>query len=358
MEHILNILSVGNEVSIVPIGRIRVLQVFGDAYNRKVFYATTLEGSNLKYVFKTFPINNAGCKSSEEVAHDVEMAIRHYRNKLDDKESVPVVKEIGFSSITLEDGTTILIQYEPYAGETVTDPIVNYRAELVLTIVNEMLEQIIKPLFLNASIVSNPERLSTGMDFIPRNVTVITIDGHRFYTYVDYFPAKGGKLPCGAWALEYPEPTNEIVRKLGMFRSYNMAGILINFWTHLSSLRPELGGKFYKVIAYFIRRNNFNEKYDLEKVIDDYTLKKDLSIGKTSAEEIEKIIQNWDFEDIFRLRMLACCLAFYRNNSRYLLLVLFKKSHFQDSPLGLDKINEIKEIILKMASYQVDSDDK
>jgi len=342
----------GQIVQVPGLGIMVKVETPFDSYNRQVFYAVTLDGSNTRWVFKTFPFPNQPNISSLHLCLKSQQEIETYKRKLLEAE-VPVVRDMGFSHFTKTDGTTVLVQFESWEGETVTMVIRESRQERVLEMFQTILQQIVKPLFLNAAIYDQPARLSVGIDLIPRNLVYQVADEAFGVVYVDLFPPKGGRKECGAIALEYPEPTDETVRELGIYRAYNMAGILINLWAHLTSLRPELAKLFYDQLEQFIRENGFNEQFNLEEQINAYLLGRDISIGREKKEEIKKIIADWQFKDIFRFRLLACSLAYYREESRRWLRKLFEASHFQDSPLGQEVIDEIKEHVLHMASFPV-----
>lgn len=337
----------GRNIIVPGFGLVEVEYVF-TSYNRKVFCAKTLNGTNTQYVFKSFPFTDLPEKEAAEAARWAQLNINTYRGKLM-KAGVPVVTEIGFTSIS-RDQTLILIQFENWAGQNIAEATSDFKKELVLNIVRVSLDQIIKPLFLNSYLLDKPERLELGIDFIPRNVVFRKEEEIYLTTYIDLFPPKF-RFPCGQWGLEYPEPNNRDVKALGLFRSYNMVGILVNFWAHLVSLRPEFAEDFYLEIERFIRESGFNEKFDLEEKINEYILNYDLSAGKKSAEEIQKIISRWGFKEIFKYRLFGCAVAFCRPEACKYLSQLFEISHFQDSPLSSERVKEIKDLLVKMTNF-------
>src|SRR3989339_1402608 len=132
------------------VGRLVVEKVF-PSYNRNVFLAHRPDEPSQRMVVKTFNFNGGTVSTSEAEAQAVEKAIRLYRIALDKIAHVPVTSGIGFSNYTMPDGTTILIQVEPYMGRTCSRGLSEFRTKLALDLVEAICRQVILPCFLNAT---------------------------------------------------------------------------------------------------------------------------------------------------------------------------------------------------------------
>lgn len=345
----------GDIADIPGFGLIKVIRTFPLAYNRQVFLGERLDLSQKRWVIKTFRFPSyLTQRQAETEASVIEGRTRSYKQQLLDA-GVSVVRDLGFSSYIPAGGQTTLIQFEEYAGETSTFGIQKLKLGLVLQLVRATCEQIAKPLFFNTPDPTGLGRLTLGVDLNHRNVTYYDPEenGDFHTTYVDLFPQKI-ILSCGGHGLEYPEPEDERVRKLGIFRSYNMVGLIVNYWASLVNAQPEYAQYFYDEIEDFIHQSGLKEQYQLEEQIDDYIENRDLRVGREDEATIEKLIANWGFEEIFKLRLLACALAFHRPASRSLLPDIFYQTHFQDKSLPQEHMDKkVKEPVLRMASLPV-----
>ncbi|MBT3690502.1 hypothetical protein HOE31_01195 [bacterium] len=351
-------IAVGNIIEMDIIGDLKVEETY-PSNNRVSFSARKQDGSKKLYVFKGFPLKHL--EGDDGLTHEeidlIKMKIDEYQ-KLLKNAGVSVIEDIGFISRTHGDGSLFQWQYEPFAGKSIEYIIKNYRREVVLRAIKTVWKTIIEPLFNTYSIESNPLELSVGLDLIPRNMTYIKKEGNSSIdiTYVDLFPPKI-TLATGIerkykHILEHPEPTDRVVRDLAIFRGFNMIGIIIAFWTHLSRIRPELTLDFYKLFKRLIKDFDVEHKgLGLGLEVDEYTLNNDLSIGGKSHDEISEIIDDWKFKDIFRLRMLACAISFHsKADTEKLTKKVFELSHFQTNRLTHEQILEIKKVILEMTN--------
>ncbi|OGR32755.1 MAG: hypothetical protein A3J80_02385 [Desulfobacula sp. RIFOXYB2_FULL_45_6] len=193
-------------------------------------------------------------------------------------------------------------------------------------------------------------RLEIGLDFLGRNI-VCRKDSAQEYgwlaVYVDLMPAKL-ILGCGAHGLEVPEPQAPQVRKLGIFRHYNLAGLLIAFWCHLTKHRPEWGQLFFKAINRFLKNRELDS---VRSEIAGYMSDLGPRVKKLSSDQVHKLVSGWTFEDVFRFRILACQIASFKEPSPPLeraMSLLFSLTHFQERPLEEDAIARAKKLIVEL----------
>jgi hypothetical protein len=341
-------LQKGSYVEVPGLGRIQVARGF-PSHNRQVFVGTASDGT--ERVIKTF--NFGGISISLDYVSSVQSQIQQYREYLRRAE-VPVVKDIGFTTYTIDD-TTCLIQWESYTGLSLPTAIREFRLEASGKLVMAVCDRLIRPLFLNASYETNKSLVVTGLDLCARNITYRETEGEGeagfSITYVDLFPAKF-MLADGTFTLEYHEPTDETVKKLGIFRHFNKAGLIVNLWNSLVLAQPDGAQVFYNNLETFLRTNGFSA---VESAIDEFTEGLDLSTGKLSREEAEKILRDWTFVDVLKLRLVAAAAAFHRKGSRNFLDLIHKNTHFQGEPLPPAQIDAVKDLILQMFDFPVDN---
>ena len=299
---------------------------------------------------KTFNFNGGTVSTSEAEAQAVEKAIRLYRIALDKIAHVPVTSGIGFSNYTMPDGTTILIQVEPYMGRTCSRGLSEFRTKLALDLVEAICRQVILPCFLNATDLDDMKMVTIGLDLNLRNITYKGGDEPFEVAVVDFFPWKL-KKENGDYGLEYPEPSDFEVRKLGIWRHYNKAGLVINFFISLCLVCPALAQSFYSQIEKFLRTNGLD---DVEAEIDQFTNGLTLDIGKEDKNFIEEVTANWSgFSDVFRYRLLAVAAALHRPKSRPILIEIQANSHFQDNRLQAGQIKAMRNLALSMFTCPV-----
>jgi len=353
-------IRVGKTVTMDVIGKVIVKKVF-KSNNRISFFGIKENDSNRGWVFKGFSLHDyEGEQLPEEEIEKLINRILSYQRQLKSL-NVSVIDGIGFIQRYREDGTFFLWQYEPFVGKSCEIRIKNSKREVALLTVEAIWKQVVKPLFENGFIIEKPDRLKVGIDLIPRNITFIEDDNGEIETcsYVDLFPPKI-RIPVSEskhqHVLEFPDPTDEIVRKLAIIRGFNMVGIIVAFLTHLSSIRPEMTLDFYELLSSLLDHiDHKSEGFSLKKKIEEYTLNHKLQVGCKSKEEIKILINPWGFEDIFLIRMLTWALVYYRLCDETLLIAgqIMKMSHFQDSPLSDETIHDIKEAILRITESPV-----
>ena len=335
----------GQSLFIPGIGQVEVMRRY-DSHNRTVVRVKPVGAEEKRIVVKTFNFNGGGMETSNEEAAKVQKKITEYRGLLMTA-GVPVTGYISFLTSTISDGSTFLIQLEPHAGNTASELIINWKIEAVCELAKAICQKIVKPLFLNASDPANDSMVSVGLDLHLRNITcgsVMDEEGGINPIYIDYFPWKTREGEN--YSLEYPEPKDEQVKKLGIFRHYNKAGLIINLFISLCSVRPEGAQLYYDLLEKFLRSEGFSK---VESEIDKYLGEKNLEIAKDKG-EIQKMIEdeNWGFEQIFKWRLLACAAAFYRPEFGGSLKKVFEHTHFSNQPLSPGAMSSVKDMVLQM----------
>ncbi len=331
---------VGRWVVLPVIGLVEVKRVFS-SNNRQVFLA---KGNELIFIVKTFVLG-------EEDAGQVEEQIINYYKALKDL-GVKVVKRIQFSR-EINGSNVTLIQTENFVGENLQSLILGLdstKKKLSGKLVQTVLKDIYLPL-TEARIDQGSNWLSIGLDFLDRNIACrMEEDGKSWLTVcIDLMPAKILD-ENDVHALEIPEPTDLIVRKLGIFRHYNLAGLLIAFWCHLTKNRPEWGMYFFSTIKRFLTSNQLDTvEAELQEYLSGVI---DLKASQLKLEEIAPLIQGWNFSDILRLRALACFVACWKKQkiveSKALLNKLFDVTHFRADPLPEERMEQARFILLEL----------
>ncbi|PIS05151.1 MAG: hypothetical protein COT81_02615 [Candidatus Buchananbacteria bacterium CG10_big_fil_rev_8_21_14_0_10_42_9] len=352
-------IKVGDKVDIEPLGSVVISKVL-PSYNRTVVLVQRSDGDSIvlkAFRFKGVPISML----TTEVLRSIAASIDNYKKQLH-LAGVSTSSGLGFiiRGGNSNEQMPLMIQYEDYGGESCAVGIKNAsKFSQAEKIINAMLNWAIKPLFDNATHPSEEDHLITGIDINPRNF-VSPVISNSSAILVDLFPTKVWDPEYG-FSLEFPEPQHPTVVMLGIFRHYDCAGLIINLFSNLARLRPELGRQIYLLLEEFLRHNGYNSveeginKY-LTQDLKGVTIGDDLlSVGCFSSSDIRRIIEDWTFADFFRFRCLACALALCRSKSRFLLDEIFSRGHFQHLSLTDDQMCHIKALIFKMADdYPVD----
>ena len=337
-------LDKGQLLFIPGIGQVEVMRRY-DSHNRTVVRVKPIGAEERRIVVKTFNFNGGGMETSNEEAAKVQKKITEYRNLLM-KAGVPVTEYISFLTSTVSDGSTFLIQLEPHAGNTTSEIVLNLKIEAVCDLATAVAQKIIKPLFLNASDPNDDSMVGVGLDLHLRNITCREPEDEEGFnpTYIDYFPWKTKEGEN--YFLEYPEPQDVLVKELGIFRNYNKAGLIINLFISLCSVRPEGAQFYYNLLEDFLRTEGFSK---VESAIDKYLGDKNLEIAK-DKKKVQAMIEdeNWGFEKIFRWRLLACAAAFHHSELSGHLKKVLEQTHFSNQPLSAGAMSSVKDMVLQM----------
>jgi len=326
------------------------------SFNRDAFLGENGDGE--RWVYKGFSRDRFGKELTKEDISFIITNVTAYRLALAQC-GVSVIKNVGFSFQTLDDDVLTLWQDEPFAGLLCEIRIRDSRPAVALETVEKIWDDIVKPLFVGARI-DNSIRLNVGIDLIPRNITYNADSDNVLekVTYVDIFPPKllipnNHSEKKHRHILEFPDPTDEIVRKLAIIRGFNMAGIIMSFWGHLTRIRPSLGLKFNELLSQKVTQLDKELGLNVKKAIKRYANGLNPLIGSMPKSEIFGLIKDWGgFEDVFNLRFVTCALIQFReyDNVARLTNEIFEVSHFQDYPLSKEDIQEMKKMILEIAS--------
>lgn len=340
----------GSHIELPVVGWVEVVEVF-PSYNRTVFLARPVDaGLESAIVVKSFLLTNAA---------DPQQFITTIQGYFDSLRSygVRVVHNIQFLQSHGDEGT-VLIQTEKYVGPNLDQWMQKLLPDGVVEIQN-IIKSVLTSCFLpllKARLPENgnPERLTNrleiGLDFLGRNIVCRKDPSQEsgwLAVYVDLMPAKL-ILGCGAHGLEFPEPQDPQVRRLGIFRHYNLAGLLIAFWCHLTKHRPEWGQLFFKAINRFLKDRGLES---VRSEIGEYMSGLGPRVKKLSSDRVDKLVSDWTFEDVFRFRILACQIASFKEPSESLeriLSLLFSLTHFQERPLEEDAIARAKKLIVEL----------
>jgi hypothetical protein len=378
--------QVGDVLEISPIGRVRVVEKCS-SYNRLVMIVEKIGEKDqendkgkqllvLKFcIFQDVPSSMMSVPDLITLERD----ITTYRDTLRHDVGVLTSFNTGFLHKETPDGKSVLIQYEDYAGETCSDSILKGDELSVLQIVNAILECCVKPLFEKSSHPYDRGNLTTGADLNPRNFTsmyrkdlfnsnlkpellrkfrgdllAFCVDLHPAKFWVDESKGEFWSKELYRYKLEYPEPVDALVYELGVFRHFNRAGLILNFWTNLVRIRPDMAQIFYDLLEKFLRDNGFNgteeslSQYLIEGISGIKANDNLLDIGKWPKERIAQILKPLGFKDIFRIRALAGARAFQYQESRLQLEPIFRDSHFQNNLLPQPQIDKVKEGVIAM----------
>jgi len=340
---------VGSTRSEPVLDKVKVLKIFG-GYNRLVYLGKVVRTGDRK-VIKSLKIENINADLINlDTVSELGKRVNDFHGRLNSI-GVPVVKNIDIVTRTIAGSRTpIIIQIEDYAGPTGTDVIKNMSNRKVMEVIEAIFKQLVVPLFKNAISPAVPLMLVQGIDGVIRNVTIRKKKGQYKITYIDLFPPKIDGY------LEFPEPKDKEVIELGKFRHYYQPGIIINFWISVCLVRPDLVRACYFKLEGLLREFEYR---NVEDGINDFISINNnsypgLEIGKQSSDDINQIISNMGFENIFHLRALAITLGYYRPASRKLLPELMQASHFQHLPLPTSSMKRVKNIITEMAKCSVD----
>ncbi|MBU1130584.1 hypothetical protein KJ840_00415 [Patescibacteria group bacterium] len=348
-------IRVGDKIDIAPIGQVEVIQKF-PSWNRLVLLVRRVDGVELVIKFFSFRdvpaslINWESLRIIQNHIHDYKQALRTAR--------VFTSKGVGFAIKETINHESVLIQWEDYLGATCSAGIKEQPESVVVAIVEGILRCAVQPLFDNAPDPFNPGNVIVGLDLNPRNLTWQKDDQDGTITVyvIDLFPPKIWDPHEKIHKLEFPEPNDPLVRELGFLRHFKMFGLILNLWTNLAKVRPNMARIFYDQIETFLRTKGFAE---VERQLDEYLLEEIpginsgdnlLIIGSWPVEKIKRIIERWGFKEIFKLRALACAIAFQKNGSQELLEQIFTESHFQNNKLEQRQITRVGDLIIAMAN--------
>lgn len=163
-------------------------------------------------------------------------------------------------------------------------------------------------------------RLKHGVDLIPRNF----VGTDRHTTYVDLMPPK--IFSNGKYLLEWPEVTDALTRRVGIYRHYDKLGIMQVLLVQMCKLRPEFYEAFAKEIFRYLKR--IGEPATAQKFRDRY-----VPNSLTGRNGDRQKISQFTFRRIYDLREAACYYAHLGLMTKKELLDLFNASHFQDKPI-------------------------
>lgn len=361
-------------VTINPVGLIEVTKIFPHAYNRLVFRGIK-PGDDSPLIYKAFLLaDKPRSMLTREVLGTYEELMANFRADLNGV-GVKIPTKAGFISI-MEDmlptgDEPYLLQWETDMGPTCTDLLEKADERMAKAILYGILNSAVIPLFTNATHRFQSYMVEVGMDLAVRNFCAKELSGSTITDpiYVDLFPPKlflphisivfPGKVPSEKrFTLEFPEPQNDKVRELGIFRHFDKAGLIINLWCSFVRNRPDYAELIYFELEKFLRSTGFN---DVEERINRYLAIEGVSVGnfplkvgRFSQDEITRIISNFGLFDVFLVRLLALALAYYRGESRGSLEKVFQLTHFSSGPPDEQNFAIARETVIEMAKCPVD----
>jgi len=231
---------------------------------------------------------------------------------------------------TVMNGRHFLLEISPFTGQTVHDVMTTASETEALTLSQGMADTALRPILSQET--RGDGNLRCGVDMIPRN---FTRDGAGKLHYVDLWPPK--LWLNGEPALEYPEPVDSEVIDLGIFRHFTHFGVTQAFLVQLCRIRPDLRRKFQDLIDQFLGS------------IEMPTTRKQMLASPAcrfqNGEPLDRVLAPLDSREIYDLRELACELTFQGRLIPSDLEQIFQDSHFQDTPLPGDLIDQIKEAL-------------
>lgn len=225
-----------------------------------------------------------------------------------------------------------LREVSPDVGTEVSSILVD--PKLGPRVVDQILEKVMKPLFAS----SKGAVLEIGLDPLTRN---FTYNGSGELNYVDLFPAKitiGGRK-----TLEFPEPTDQEARALGLFRHYHKKGIMLVFFMDLCRYAPALREVWRSKVYTFLQCIGEQRVVRFLEASPAAHLSKDNAIRVIQKERGRGI-------SYFFLRDIACEIAFWERRATPRLEEFFQLTHFQDRPLSAEQIRRAKQFLCEWAS--------
>lgn len=330
----------GQWIDIPDLGLVRFLKRC-DSHNRDVGKVLLPDGSIQIGKFITLP-NTHILRARYELSR--------YHGDLS-RAGVSVVEEIKIFVKPVSSTYSQLIQIERHIGPTLQS-LLSDRTKSHQEILG-LVEKTLNSCYLGLSqkvrvIPDNPVRLGLGIDLLSRNELVCEQTGKIIHG--DLWPVKLIR-ECGSHGVEWPEPENKRVRELAIFRGYNLAGILIGFWCNITILRPALGKKFFYLIKNYLKKHQ--QGYVLNEV-QNYFTALPIRVARLDGYDILNLIVEWGFDDIFRLRALACYLACSVKEGekeqciRKILGQIFDLTHFQSEEINSNQIEDAKLAIIEI----------
>lgn len=340
----------GSPIELPAFGTGTVLETY-ESNNRQVFRWQSKDIPSLVLICKTFPEPN-GNDAQRKIG-----LIQGYYRELNDAGVQVVPGGIIFTQKLDESGQVLVIQTEKYCGEAqeslLVQPTVTY--EEACALMTSALRCCYLPLLPLQKVPKDKNkqpdkcRLKLGMDLLPRNIVSKKVGDQWLTTYVDLVPVKTIGLN-GDHRLEWPEPTDPTVRRLGIFRHYNAAGLLIAYWCQLVKVRPEWGRGFMNEMKKFLRAHDASYvAAEVQKYFSTISPK----VISFPPDKVRKLIAEWELEEILRLRVLACYIGMTRKSMeqvKSLLNYLFYTSHFQDGRIEGEKFLETKDLLVQIAA--------
>ncbi len=195
----------------------------------------------------------------------------------------------------------------------------------------------------------NPLRTLVGVDPLPRNMLLSSTG--KYFVFCDLVPVKMIK-DCGQHMLELIEPTSEVAKSLGIFRNYNLAGMIVAFCCNLMALRPAWARRCLIRVKQYLRFHKQDlvieeiEKY-FSSILEPIRAK-GKKLHQLSSMDVLDIVADWKFPDVLRLRGFACLLAGCARSAEQEALIKTKVNkvwdltHFQSDELPDAELEDAK----------------
>lgn len=325
-------LKPGDKISVpgLPLTFIVVGYIPG-GYNRLILRAESANGSQILKIASAHAIDE-----NDIQFHDFCPLVLQYHARL---KSLGVKTPGGISTHTFEiDGKHFFLEISPFSGDCVHDLLLNTNSEEeTVNLVKGMIKVALQPIFGQA--LNEDGCFPVGIDMIPRNFTLDSRE-ELAISYVDLWPPKlmHTQTSANRYSLEYPEPTDPEVIRVGIYRHYTPLGILHAFLIQLCRLSPKQRGLFRELVTGFLTEMNFKVVRSRFENLP--------AVRFENGANLSELLEPLGFTEIYDIRDIACVLAFLNKLTQVELEEIFSLTHFQDQRLSDETIRLIKEKLL------------
>ncbi len=274
---------------------------------------------------------------SPEEAIEMAESIMEYQQLLE-KRGVPLPPiEKVIHEYSHRDKRAIVVKTSQWTGHEIKKIIKQSHATEEKQLIFDLVQEIFSVLIPVCADRHEGWEITVGID--PR-CTNFTLDTEGKVWFVDLFPPRYRK--DGVPMVEWPEPKNELGRRLGHFKHYDIRGIALCAFEQLCRIKPALREEFERLTMLFCQQSMSPQEYvlfvqELEKTpwIRLRALLKDS--GADAKDAIRDIILSAPHEIVFgvqyyvySLREIALELAAAGRMTHDELEEFFKASHFED----------------------------